>query len=134
MATRLGRLIWIGEVLAIGTAWFMGITMIALGAAHLVFLNPDLRPNGGPNTGYTPLIGDVPILLMLFGWGIPTASLIVGGLVYHNRRRIKGPIAVAIGVTSYAVHLFYFGPLPLLAILVVATMAVHSRRFAMIPR
>ena len=49
----------------------MGITMIAIGVVHLAFLNPDFRPADSEGTGWIPLVGEVYILWMVFGWDFP---------------------------------------------------------------
>ena len=112
----------------IGVAWLMGITMIAIGAAHLVFLNPDLRPADGRDMGYMPLIGDLPILWMVLGWELPTAALVLGGLVYHRRMPGAGAAAATLGALSYAVHLWYFVPVLILTGPVIAAVVLRTRR------
>ena len=112
----------------LGVAWLMGITMIAIGVVHLAFLNPDLRPVDGRDTGWMPLIGDVPILMMVLGWEFPTAALILGGLIYHRRRPRLAGASVAFGAISYSIHLWYFVIVPILTIVVLTAVVVRSRR------
>ena len=119
----------IAERFLIGVAWFMGVTMIAIAATHLVFINTDLRPADGGNAGWMPLIGEVPILWMILGWEIPTAGLVISGLIYHSRRPRLGGAAIVLGTISYSIHLWYFVIVPILTLLVLAAVVVRSRRF-----
>ena len=102
--------------------------MIAIGVAHLAFLDPDLRPADGRDTGWIPLVGDVPILWMVLAWEFPTAALILGGLISHRRMPRLAGAAVAVGAISYSIHLWYFVIVPVLTVFVIATVVVRSLR------
>ena len=112
----------------IGIAWLMGFTMIAIAVAHVAFLITDLRPDGGRDNGWIPIIGDVPIPWMVFGWEVPTAALILGGLIYQRPMPRFGSTATIVGVTSFGMHFFYFVPIPILAVLVTVGILIRSGR------
>ena len=111
-----------------GVAWFMGISIILLGVVHLAFLNPDLRPDNGVDSGWIPLIGEVPIAVMPLAWEFPTGAAIIGGLLYYTKRPMLWGIALALGAISYSIHFFYFPPIAILAIGVIWAVIVRSKR------
>ena len=116
------------EKILIIVAWIMGITMALLAAVHTAFLNPAFRPDNGRESGWIPLVGDVPILVMVLAWELPTAVLILGGLYYQSRMPRRMGVALSLGVISYAVHLWYFPPAILFAVLVVVVAIARARR------
>ena len=106
----------------------MGISMLLIAAVHIAFLNPDFRPDGAQDTGWILFVGDVPILVMVLAWELPTAALILVGLYYQSRKPQNMGVVLSLGVTAYAAHLWYFPPAILFAILVVAIAIARARR------
>lgn len=116
------------EKYLIAVAWVMGIAMVLITGVHIAFLNPAFRPDGDTESGWIPLVGDVPIIVMILGWELPTAILILGGLGFQSRMPRRMGVALSLGVISFAVHLWYFPPVIVLAILVVAVTFARARR------
>ena len=122
----MGSHAWIlrAEKIFIVVAWLMGISMIAQGAVHLAFLNPDFRPADDADASWAR------ILSFSLIWELPTGASILGGLIYQSRRPRLAATLVALGVVSYSIHFRYFVVIPILAFAVIATVLQRSRRLA----
>jgi hypothetical protein len=95
----------ISERLLTGVAWFMGLTMTAIGVAHIVIITTNFGPEVTGDEWFSPV-------WMIASWEFPTAAAILGGLVFARRWPWPAAIALAVGVVSYGVHLYYFCRFP----------------------
>ncbi|PZC47447.1 MAG: hypothetical protein C1O27_001394 [Chloroflexi bacterium] len=106
-----------------GFAWFMGLSMIALGMVHIVFITTNLGPEVTGDEWFSPV-------WMIAAWELPTAAAILGGLIYARRWPWPAALALAVGAISYGVHLYYFWLVAFLAVLVAARALAMARRLS----
>ena len=111
------------ERLLIDVAWFTGLSMAAIGIARIVFLTTHLRPAASGGNWFSPV-------WLIAAWEQPAVVTILGGLFYTRRWPWPAGAALAVGAISCGVHLYYFGLLPFLALLVATGALLKARRLA----